>query len=360
MMVLLFSVLFFIVAISFLSAFPRPYSMKKSRIESFVKDTLAEWQAKYEAGEGLKVGRIDVHFDARPDCFVKKEGAVVAPTGINLKKGQKILEIAAYPPVLRELRVDGIRCLAWPYPGKCRDNFNYVALCLVKQPSAANMTFPEKATHKQLKPSFAADALAGAAELENQNLHECAVFVDWSRSLAGDGPYTDQFRRIVQKIAAGVILEEDQREKLDDIDDICAAIRHNRFSVHWAQVAAVMACRENGIPCFGFSGATPEKNRIIGMFSDQTGWIYFDFARPDKGFFSDPPVLLTQAPLFTDFDASISGFWGAAAAAYGESEYWGGASPLSYTNWGKPRKEKMPDFTLARTYAFDRLEGGGK
>ncbi len=347
--------LLFIVLMAFVTAFPRPYSMDPASIETFVNQTLAQWRAEYAASPGMKVGRIDIHFDARPDCFVSQEGAVIAPVGIELKKKQKILEIAAYPPILRELRVDGIRCLAWPYPGKCRDSFNYVALSLVQQESSGSLSSPQSATWETLSSSFAADALAKVEELEEHNLEECAVFIDWAHALAGKGPYPDQFQQIVKKIAEGIV-PRNNKKKWKGIDDICAAIRHNCFHEHWAHVLSVMACRENGIPCFGFLGATPERNHLIGMYSDQTGWVFFDFDHPNRGFFTDPPVLLTQAPLFTEFDASMHDFWNPSAAAYKKSEFWGVASALSYTVWGKQKKERTPDRTRTRTFVFDGLE----
>ncbi len=341
----------FLAAISLLTAFPRPYDTDKTAADAFIRQTLSRWRAEYGPDNELKVGRVDIYFDSRPDRFESEEGAVIAPVGIDLENGQKILDIAAYPPIVRELRVDGIRCLAWPYPGKYRDDFHYTALCLVKQTGSGKVVFPDKATHDELSLSFASDALARATELEEHGLEECAAFHDWAVSIAGTGPYTDRFQRIVRKIAEDIIPEDEKRKG----DDICAAVRHGRFKIHRAHVAAVMACRENNIPCFGFFGATPEKNHLVATFSDQSGWLYFDLDHPARGFFTDPPVLLTQAPLFTDSEAGVHGFWDPTAAACQESSYWG-LSHFSYTKWGDEKTENASGFTMARTIPLETRE----
>ena len=338
-------------ALLFITAFPRPHPMDNQTIEDFVDQTRRQWKQAYGSLKGLKVARVDVSFRATPDHFVKQEGAVITPVGIDLPQGQKILAVAAYPQPVRQLRVDGVRAVAWTYPGNCRSNFHYVALTLVKPSAAPGPADAPEPTYLKLPPSFRSDALAKAAELEEHNLEECAAFSQWPRTIAGQGTCIQQYKTIVTKIASG-IEKPDEKNKRRNTDDICAAMRKLRFSRHIAHVLAVMACRQMEIPCYGFISATEKENYIVGTYSDQTGWIYYDFARPENGFFSDPPVLLTQAPLISQFEGCNHGYWRATASAYQQGGW--GVGSFSWTGWGQEYADS--DNTMARSFLFDEWE----
>lgn len=113
------AVIIFLISAVFITAYPRLYPVDKEDMESFVADKIVEWEVKYADEKGLKVASIDIHFKPDPSNFAKGEGAVIAPVGIDLPEFQKIIETAAYPPTIRELHVDGIKAIAWPYTGKC-------------------------------------------------------------------------------------------------------------------------------------------------------------------------------------------------------------------------------------------------
>ena len=233
--------------------------------------------------------------------------------------------------------------MAWTYPGNYRTNLHYVALCLVREvipDPPGESDFPSFGT---LPKPFVSDALATAAELEEHSLDECAAFRNWPAKIVSPGSYIDQFKSIVRRIAEGIIEAED--EQYSD-DDICAAMRKFRFTEHMAQVLAVMACRQLGIPCFGFVSATGEPNYLVGTYSDQDGWIFFDFAKTRDGFFSSTPVLLTKSPLISEFEGCQHDYWYANAAAYNGNDW--GTFGFSWTKWGL--KYAQTDSTIAQTY----------
>ena len=276
------AILFFLFSAVFITAYPRLYPVDQDDIESFVTDKIAEWKVKYADKEGLKVARIDIDFRPYSKTFTKGEGAVITPVGANLPGFQKILETASYPPAVRELPVDGIMALAWPYTGKCRSSYHYVALCLVKQDFNQTIDFIETPSFNNLPKAFAADALATVDNLEEHNLHKCSGFSEWAIKTAGQGTYIEQFKRIAKTVSGNI---NDKNEKKKQNDDVCTSIRHSQFSPHCAHVATVMACRELQIPCFAFTAATDRENHIVGTFSDNAGWIFFDLDKPEKGFF---------------------------------------------------------------------------
>jgi hypothetical protein len=343
------AVLIFLLGSIFITAYPRNQSTSHENVDRFVLNKIDEWKTKYTSDKGLKVARIDIHFRANPENFVKGEGAVIAPIGLDLPGFQKIVEVASYPPAIRELPVDGIKALAWPYTGKCRDDYHYVALTLVRQTQKDPIEPTQNPSFLTLPQSFVADAKATVNDLEEHNLHECSVFSEWARDVAGSGSYIEQFKRIVDEVVRNIIEEENKSKKNDDI---CAAIRHNQFSDHRAHVVTVMACRELEIPCYAFSAALENANHIVGTFSDQTGWIFCDLDNPEKGFFTEAPVLLTLAPLISGFDGSRHNYWYPEAAAYHSSGW--GINCFSYTKWGDEKIES--DVTITRTFNLDSVE----
>ena len=336
------AVLIFLLGAMLITAYPRLYPTKQKDIESFVSNKILEWQTKYKDEKGLKVARIDIHFRPGSKKFSKGEGAVISPVGINLPGFQKIIDMASYPPAIRELPVDRITALAWPYTGKCRGHYHYVALCLVRQNPGQPINFNETPSFYNLPKAFSADALAAVKDLGEHNLHVCSIFPEWTVKTAGSGTYLEQFKRIVESVSRNIIISENRI----GYDDVCASIRHSQFSPHLAHVATVMACRELQIPCYAFTAATDQSNHIVGTFSDHSGWIFFDMDKPEKGFFTDPPVLLTMAPLISPFQGSQHNYWYPEAAAYGGSSR--SAYSLSSTKWGTENKDS--NVTLAQTF----------
>ena len=326
-----------------ITAFPHLYSVDEQAVEDFVSKTMEQWKSEYPSSQDLIVARVDIKFRADPENFVKDEGTVISPIGVDIPGGQKILKYAAYPPPLRELSVDGIKALAWAYPGKCRRNLHFVSLCLVKRIKKDQELFPENPTYTSLPKSYLADALATAQELEEHSLHECAAFKKWPNKIAGEGVYTQRFKNVVETIVPGISME---KEKGQQSDDICASMRKLKFSGHRAHVLSVMACRQLGIPCFGFISATEDENYYIGTYSDQGGWIFYDLMNPDQGFTANPPAILTQAPLITEFEGGNHDYWFATAAAYKGSDW--GTMGFTGTKWG--RKYLDTDHTIAKTY----------
>ncbi len=339
----------FLFSLMWITAFPHPYSVDEQAVEDFVNSTMRQWKLEYSSYKDLKVARVDVRFQANPKNFVKAEGAVITPVGVDIPGGQKILKIAAYPQPVRELSVDGIKALAWTYPGKCRRNLHYVSLCLVRQKIKQEVSFPSNPSYSKLPKSYISDALAQAEDLKEHSLDECATFKNWPGTIVTDGSYLQKFKTVVEKVASGIVTQEDEKQKSDDI---CEAMRKLRFSGHRAHVLSVMACRQLGIPCFGFISAVEEENYYIGTYSDQSGWIYYDLMNPENGFFSDPPVLLTQAPLISEFQGCNHDYWQASAAGYQGSEW--GTTVIAWTEWGRQNSES--NFTTAQTYILDQWE----
>jgi hypothetical protein len=329
-----------------ITAFPRETATDKAAIDRFVDDTMDDWKSRFDGRTDLRVARIDVHFGPEPKDFVKQEGTVVVPVGITLPRGQEIIEMAAYPPIDRQLSVDSITSLAWAYPGLCRTEMNFVALTLVRQMYGAKKKAPERTTFSSLPQSFVMDALVRADEINEHSLQQCAPFRKWAVSLKVPGTTLQQFKVVIENVTKGIV-PQDKTKKWDE--DICTSLNKFTFPPHLGHVLAVMACRELGVPCFGFIGAEDEANYIVGTYTDQTGWMFFDLGHPKKGFFPDPPVFLTRTPLISEFDACHDGFWKATASGYKPNSW--GAGEFTYTEWGK--ENTNTDYTLARTYRLD-------
>ncbi|MFZ2632766.1 MAG: hypothetical protein WA081_10820 [Desulfosalsimonadaceae bacterium] len=74
---------------------------------------------------------------------------------------------------------------------------------------------------------------------------------------------------------------------------------------------------------------------------------------PEKGFFTDPPVILAYAPLIKSFQACQHDFWKPNAAAYGNTGYMDYIGAFSQTEWGKDSMDT--DVTIARTFLLDEI-----
>jgi hypothetical protein len=185
---------------------------------------------------------------------------------------------------------------------------------------------PARPTFDSLPADVRPESLARVAELEEHQLNKCAAFAGWAKDAAGPAPHTDQIARLVQAVSKRV--DEDKKGG----DDLCAALRTGRFTPHWAQVAVVMAARELGIPAFGFASASGTAIHLVGTFVDQIGWVLIDIERPQDGWFTGGPPLVTLAPLLGPFSGSSHDFWYPNAGVYARRE-WGGVHAISKTSW---------------------------
>lgn len=342
------AVLLIIVGLAFIRPFESDDIEGIYAVETFVGKTIKAWRQKYKDDSSLKVARIDIEFYHNPQNFVKGEGAVIVPVGIDLYDAQKILEIACFPKPLRKLSVEGITCMSWEYPGKLHRGLRYVALTLVHQENHKKPELLSAPTCNRLPPDLREDALATATELEEHNLDQCADFKTWAREIAGPPPYTDQFLRIVKSIASNIKYDKSNRD-----DDICAAIRKQKFTLHQAHVVTIMAAREVGIPCFGFAAAEELKMFLAGIYTDQAGWLVVDIQNHEQGYIDVKSVLLTKTPLISSFDGSVHNFWYSEAAAYRRADYdWAGISRFAHTfqSSGGPLRENPAGRTRVQTF----------
>jgi hypothetical protein len=316
---------------------------------AFVRETVQRWCANHGQRDDLQAVEIDVHFRAEPPLFTPGEGVVVVPIALELTGAQRVLDVASQPAIVRRLNAGGITALAWDYAGRVHRDMRFTGVALVERRPYARPARLEHPTFDALPVELRPDALARAAALEEHDLHKCAQFADWVRNAAGSPPYPDQVLRLVRAASARV----GGREK--EPEDVCAALRDGRFKPHWAQVAVVMGARELGIPAFGFAEASG-RPFLVGTYTDQEGWILADVERPNEGWTSGGPPLVTMAPLLGAFSASQHGFWYPQAAAYA-NQGWGGVSALSMTQWrdaSAPGKEPT-DATEARSLRLSEV-----
>ena len=204
----------------------------------------------------------------------------------------------------------------------------YVALTLVRRDKKRKPEIPVSPTYTSLPPDLREEALATAEDLEEHKLHECAAFAAWAKKVAAEPPYTKQFLRIIQALGPNI----DNSNEGKTPDDICAAIRVGNFTAHRAHVLAVMAARQMNIPAFGFASASPRGIYLVGIYTDQAGWLLVDLENYEEGYFTGGPVLLTKVPIISPFKGSRHQFWYPQGAAYSKNE-WFGISSLSRTVW---------------------------
>jgi hypothetical protein len=297
----------------------------EAETDAFVRDTLQGWCQVHGKRGDLQVVVISVRFRAEPPNFAQGEGVVVAPVALDLPGAQRVLGVATRPPSLRKLTTQGITAMAWEYAGRVHRDMRFTGVALVERPAAARPALPTRPTFATLPPDLHTEATARAGDLEEHALDKCAAFPDWARRTAGDPPHTEQILRL----ARGVARRADERNR--EAEDICAALRQGRFTPHWAQVAVVMAAREVGIPAFGLASASARQIHLVGTYTDQAGWIVLDIERPEDGWSSGGPALVTKAPLLGRFAASGHDFWLPQGGAYANTGW--GLSPLSSTEW---------------------------
>ncbi len=340
------AVIIILCCLSLMSAFPIDNPTDDEHIEAFVKKTLDGWEKEYVNASDLQVARIDINFHKEPEFFVEAEGTVICPVGIDLYNSQEILAVESYPPFLRKLTTEGITNLSWEYAGAVNRDLRYVSLTLVKRHTIDAPEISTSPTYHSLPPDLREEALCTAIDLKEHGLHECVQFEDWVIKTAGDPPYTEQFLRIVHAIGANIVEKKD----VNSPEDICAAIRDETYSVHRAHVLAVMAARQLKIPAFGFASASPKKIYLIGIYTDQAGWLLVDIENHQDGYFSKSPVLLTKTPIISPFEGSSHKFWNPKAAAYSKGG-WSEVSGISWTEWlGRLSPDELPtDSTEAKT-----------
>ena len=345
------AVLMIILGLSFIVAFPADHPTDDKALDTFVCETVGEWRAKYENEPGLQVTRINIDFHKEAGFFTEGEGVVITPVAIDLHGSQKILEIESYPPLLRKLTVEGITSLSWEYAGTVNRDLRYVALALVRRDMEKKPEMPAHPTYDSLPADLREDALATADDLEEHSLHECADFASWVEKVAGEPPYTEQFLRIIQTIGENIVQKDADKKP----EDICSAMREGKFTVHRAHVLAVMAARQLKIPAFGFASASPKRIYLVGIYTDQAGWLLIDLENYKQGFFTGGPVLLTKTPIIAPFEGSRHGFWYPQAAAYSKTSW--GVDGFSRTRWlGRQPPSDLPDDTTeAKTFPLSEI-----
>jgi hypothetical protein len=305
----------------------------------FVDETIRGWCGSRPDHTNLQAVVVEVHFLAEPPVFAAGDGVVVAPVGLELPSSQRLLEVASDPPSLRTVHVDGVTALTWPYAGRMHRDMRFVGVALFERPPRTKPTLPGSPSFSTLAPDLKPETLARASEILEHRLQSCAGFHEWALKTAGEGPYTERLERIVRGLSGRRLARSDETE------DVCAAIREGSLPGHWAQVAAVLGAREAGIPAFGFLPASSERHFLVGTYVDGAGWVLLDIDRPDDGFFTGGPPLITMAPLLGGFDLSRHDLWMPEAAAYAQSPR-SRATPIALTAWpGDPRPEGGPSNT---------------
>jgi hypothetical protein len=309
--------------------------------DTFLRETMQRWCASNGASDDLQAAIIDVRFHAEPPAFKPEEGAVVAPIAVDLPGAQRVLNVASQPAHLRKVITEGITTLAWEYGGRAHRDMRFTGIALVQRPPLVRVTLPERPTFDSLPPDLRPEAMSRARDTEEHDLNKCAAFAAWTAQSGGAPPHTSQIVRLVHAVAK-------RAEEKKGGEDLCADIREGRFTPHRAQVAVVMAARELGIPAFGFAAASDRDIYLVGTYTDQAGWILMNVERPEEGWFTGGPVLVSMAPLLGGSSASQHGFWYPVGAAYSNGQW--GVDGFSTTEWrGRSTSKTVTNTTEART-----------
>ena len=309
--------------------------------DPFRRETARRWCAAHRERADLQVAVIDVHFRSEPPAFKAEEGAVVAPIAVDVSGIQHVLEVASQPAHLRRITTEGIVTLAWEYGGRVHRDMRFTGLALVQRPPLTRITLPERPTFEQLPADLRPEAMSRARDTEEHGLNKCAGFAAWAAQTGGPPPHTQQIVRLAHAVA-------NRADEKKGGDDLCADLREGRFSPHRAQVAVVLAARELGAPAFGFASASDRDIYLVGTYTDQAGWILLNVERPDEGWFTGGPVLVSMAPLLGGSSASQHGFWFPASAAYSSGSW--GVNAFSSTEWrGRSTSKTATNTTDART-----------
>jgi hypothetical protein len=289
-----------------LVTFTGPSGGSAAERKAFLCETARQWRARYPAEGDLQVVLTDVVFHGTAGRFAVGNGLVVAPVALNLPGIQDLLEVVGSPSPRRAINVEGIRALVWDYAGAIHRDLRYVGAALVRRPRARPVTLPEAPTFDTLERPWRTDARLTSEELEGEphSLNQCRAFVPWVRALAGEPPYPDQLLRLAQRLG-----EMRRDAALKEPDDVCSAIRANRFTPHQAQVVGVMGLRELGAPAIALMSADPDARYWVATYVDGPGWVALDITHVDRGYQLGGPPVLTMAPLTAPFEASQHGFW---------------------------------------------------
>jgi hypothetical protein len=312
-----------------------------------VCDAARGWRATYGHSPDLQILVTQVTFHGTAGEFVSGEGVVIAPAAVALPGAQEVLDVRGIPDPVRMIEHDGIRMLAWPYPGSLHRDFRFVGLSLVRRPPSRPVMPPDEPTFDTLAEDARFDARLTSAELEeSHNLAACSAFRPWVKETAGDPPYTEQMLRVGRRL--GLSINRSEAPKKKGRNDLCAALRENALNDHEAQIVAVMTARELGVPAYGLLAA--DVHYLVGIFVDGPGWITLDTTDFYRGFQSGGVALVTKAPVVGRFDASRDGFWLPEGAMY-EPTMAGRGQSRSSAHWGA--QEGRDDATVTYAIALD-------
>ena len=305
----------------------------------FFAQRAGEWQKQFGVESDLRVATITIAYFKDITLFDPREGILLAPVALHMPGVQEVLDIAPYPEAIRQLEVDGIRCLTWEYAGRINREIGARAMTLVRmmpqpsEPPAAG----EPWTYDSLPQDIRFDALAKVEETNEHDLNKCKAFRPWVEESGGDD--ADPFVRMMNLLTAvtGIISTEESK---GGCADPCRLLRKKSLEIHEAHVIAVMALREIGIPCFGFSGIDPGNTWLVGIFSDRTGWKFINLEAVDAGFMRETPVLVTRVPIIGEFAGAYHRFWTLAAGIVSEIDV-GQLGCYGLTSWQKPNADRV-------------------
>lgn len=297
----------FIVILMVFGTWREPSGVGSREESRFFTGQTGEWRKTYGESPDLRVAAVTIQYAKDVGRFRPREGVLLAPVALHMPGVQEVLDTAAYPAALRQLEVDGIRCLTWEYAGRINREIGADALTLVRtMPQPPEM--PEAGmpwTFDTLPEEIRFDALSKVKDTQEHDLHECNAFKDWVVETAGEDD--DPFVRLMNIVtdATGRMATGDD----DSCYNLCKSLRKNSLDLHAVHVVTVMAIREIGIPCFGFCGIDPGQTYLVGVFSDRTGWKFFNLGAPRVGFMAETPVLLTRVPIIGEFEGTWHDFW---------------------------------------------------
>lgn len=302
-----------------------------ARPDGFLCDTARAWRAAHPDDiDTLDVVVTDAFFHGTPGEFRAGEGIVVAAAAFAFEGFQEVVDVQTSPPAAKLLRVDGHTVAVWPYPAILHRDLRYVAVSLVRR------TTPERP--HGLPEEMRLDASSTAADSDEHDLGRCKAWNGWAAKVALGATALDRVTAILRAVSPRPA-EEVPRGRAHDV---CAALRESSFSEHHAQVLAVMAARELGIPAYGLVAASGAL--LVGVFVDER-WQWLDLAgRP----VSLPP-LVSRAPVAGRFEAASDGFWLPNAGAFQSSM--GQIVPTSGTQWRVEGRNVAPgkDTTTTRS-----------
>jgi len=292
-------------------------------------DAARAWRAAYGQSPDLQIIVTEVTFHGAPDSFYVGEGVVVVPTAVELPGAQDVLDVRGLPAPDRVLRADGVRALAWAYPGTLYRDLRFTGISLVRRAPRRQVILHAAPTFDTLPEELRVDARLNAAELEeNHHLQSCKAFEPWVTETAGAPPYADQLLRVVRRLETAINPDHPAEKKRTD--DACAALREGKLSKHQAHVVAVMAARQLGAPAYGFLSA--DGHFLVAVFVDGVGWAQLELGDAARGYGTGGAGLVTKAPIVGSFETSRDGLWGLEGGVYAKL-FGNMLSGVSWTKW---------------------------